>query len=416
MKNKLNILIAPLHYCPNPHDGSEYSRAYDYLVAISKNKSIRGDVLVAYMQEKKMGNLHIHSMFRSEPQYISIFHRIIFIIWVYIKGQLLVTRNRYDLLWHNGPFAIGETFNMLALRTYKKIPTVVGPIVAPHTYLAVDEGRSMGRKNYSSNLFLNITRIVDSILYKFNSLAKGLSNKTLKTASLVIAKDNAAYEILSTLDLENLTQLTIGTNVEAFHSKPRILSKQSKYIVVSVGYLVSRKDFITVIKAFNHLVNVIKYRAAELHIIGEGPESNKLKQLVKKYRLSNFIKFIGQVPKHDISTYYKDSNLFVSGSLSESMPAMYLEAMAASLPMVIASNTTSLELERNNFGGTVFPQKNAISMADNIHLLLTNPDLYNSYSIRNYSLSKSKYNFKKQLNKLTDLLYSTVGMGKYENH
>ncbi|TXH62181.1 MAG: glycosyltransferase [Thiothrix sp.] len=176
------------------------------------------------------------------------------------------------------------------------------------------------------------------------------------------------------------------------------------------------KGFYHSYKIFTHLVNVIKYRAAELHIIGEGPESNKLKQLVKKYRLSNFIKFIGQVPKHDIGTYYKDSNLFVSGSLSESMPAMYLEAMAASLPMVIASNTTSLELERNNFGGTVFPQKNAISMADNIHLLLTNPDLYNSYSIRNYSLSKSKYNFKKQLNKLTDLLYSTVGLGKYENH
>ena len=407
MNHKLSILIAPLHYCPNPQDGSEYTRAYDYLTALSEYKNVSGDVLVAYMQENKIGNLNIHAMLGSKPQYISILLRLRFIFWVYVKGLLLLSKNHYDLLWHNGPFAIGETFNILLLSSARKVATVIGPIVAPHTFLAADEGRSMGRKSYSSDFFLKLTRIIDSVFYKFKSLSQNLSNHTLQRASLVVAKDHASLDLLSSLQLKKLTRLTIGSDTTSFLSKPRKLLKRNKYKVISVGYLVRRKDFVTVIAAFNHLVNILNYRQAELNIIGDGPELNNLEKLVKKYSLNEYVKFIGHVPKHIIGTYYKESDLFVSGSISESMPAMYLEAMASSLPMVIASNATSIELASDNFGGSVVPEKNAIRMAEAIYLLLTNSDLYNNYSSSNYSLYRSKYNFTKQISKLIKLLYKS---------
>jgi len=75
--------------------------------------------------------------------------------------------------------------------------------------------------------------------------------------------------------------------------------------------------------------------AAQLLIIGDGPERPKLETLAGQNAQGNFVRFLGQ--RSDVARLLNGLDLFALSSTTEGHPISVIEAMATALP-VLATN------------------------------------------------------------------------------
>lgn len=400
----MKILIAPIHYVINNTDGSEYTRSYENLVALARDTNLHGDVLVGYSDKKRMGNFTIHSLWSTKPGFISIARKLQFVWWIALTSKKLQRTHNYDVIWHQGPFAIGETFSLIALTKNKNQRFVIGPIYTPFKNLKTKDSG-----NYQKDSSGNITRLslknrLDYFLYQvFCKLCYPLSLLTLKRADHVIAIENKGLELLRSIGISPSSVIPLTIDSTGFSVRPRTMAKPSCELL-SVGYLVDRKRMEDAIAAISILVWEYKKRNIHLTIIGDGPEMNNHKTQIKKLNLNKYITLAGYVPRQKIHSYYKKADIFISASVMESMPGMYFEAMNAALPMVLATNSTSEELEKIKFGGHIVPVYDPPKIAHAIDDLMDVKNVYKKFSERNYELANSEFNYEQNINALKSVL------------
>jgi len=106
--------------------------------------------------------------------------------------------------------------------------------------------------------------------------------------------------------------------------------------IVHIGQLVEQKAQHYLIEAINKLrMDNGKWRIKgdfELVIIGKGEREKELKELVKKYKLEDKIRFLGW---QDNPFYWlQNSDVFVLTSRWEGMPNVLIEAMACKCPVI----------------------------------------------------------------------------------
>lgn len=99
---------------------------------------------------------------------------------------------------------------------------------------------------------------------------------------------------------------------------------------VSVGSLIKRKGFDTLLYSFAHIQN----KSAELYIIGDGPEKLVLSTIIHSLGLSSRVHLTGRLSKQDILTLLSDADAFVLASRDETFGVSYVEALAMGLPVI----------------------------------------------------------------------------------
>lgn len=102
--------------------------------------------------------------------------------------------------------------------------------------------------------------------------------------------------------------------------------------VVTCANLIKRKNIDKLILAVKDLDGF------ELKIIGDGPESSRLRKIVKKNHLENKVEFTENLDKTEVLTHLKNSHIFVLPSVSETFGMVYLEAMANGCVAVCTKN------------------------------------------------------------------------------
>ncbi len=157
--------------------------------------------------------------------------------------------------------------------------------------------------------------------------------------------------------------------------------KINKKYILSVGTIEPRKNFITLIKAFNLIKHNINNFDHELVIAGQtGWKSEATYEEREKSPYKEDILFIGRVPDYDLVQIYNQAELFVYPSLFEGFGLPPLEAMSCGLP-VIASNTSSLKEVVDDAGILVSPGNN-IELKKQILHVLENKDLKNKLALK----------------------------------
>ncbi|MEX2013889.1 MAG: glycosyltransferase family 4 protein, partial [Parcubacteria group bacterium] len=115
-----------------------------------------------------------------------------------------------------------------------------------------------------------------------------------------------------------------GVDWEKFQNpKPRARNSD-EIILITTSRLTEKNGIGDLVEAMKFLPDNFK-----LHIIGSGPLESKLKRHSKMLNLESRIRFVGEVPHHDISKYLHAAGIFVRPSLSEGMGNSFIEAMAA---------------------------------------------------------------------------------------
>lgn len=115
---------------------------------------------------------------------------------------------------------------------------------------------------------------------------------------------------------------------EAFRSKHGVSSDTC--LLVAVGRLGKEKNYEEVLEY------IARYNApnVRLLLVGDGPNRQSLEALATQLELGDKVIFAGMVPHNEIASCYSSADLFVCASSSETQGLTYLEAQAASLPVL----------------------------------------------------------------------------------
>lgn len=126
----------------------------------------------------------------------------------------------------------------------------------------------------------------------------------------------------------------------------------SSYIC-SVGRLdEGQKDFNTLINAYANLKGENKI-SEKLVLVGDGPDREKLENLVKKLNLENYIIFLGK--KSNPYIWMKNSKAFILSSKYEGLPTVLIEALILDVPSVSSNCLTGpVEILENGKYGELF--------------------------------------------------------------
>lgn len=108
--------------------------------------------------------------------------------------------------------------------------------------------------------------------------------------------------------------------------------RNDKYTIISAGNLVKTKRMDLIIEAFHRAFR--DNPKVDLVIFGEGPERPKLEELISKYTLEKNITLCGLKSREEISKVFKEGDLFVLPSQTETFGVAYVEALASGIPVI----------------------------------------------------------------------------------
>ncbi len=123
------------------------------------------------------------------------------------------------------------------------------------------------------------------------------------------------------------------------------------FIFLTVGRLVPVKNICLQIEVMAEVIK--KYPNTELWIIGDGPESEKLKLEIGNWKLEINVKLFGA--QKDVSPYYVQANAFILTSNSEGWGMAVIEAASFGLPIIMTDVGCAGEVIINNESGLVIP-------------------------------------------------------------
>lgn len=133
----------------------------------------------------------------------------------------------------------------------------------------------------------------------------------------------------------------------------------SDFLIGTIGRLVPEKGYHYLVAAAKTICR--KYPAVKFIFIGDGPLRNDLEKIAAKNGLTDRIHFAGV--RGDIPQLLSTMNLFVLPSISEGVPMVLLEAMAAGKPVIATEVGDMPRIIQHNYSGLLIPPQNTEALA-----------------------------------------------------
>jgi len=134
-------------------------------------------------------------------------------------------------------------------------------------------------------------------------------------------------------------------------------------VLLSVGHLIERKGHNFVIAALPDLPEF------SLMIAGEGPERSTLERLAANLKVSDRVRFLGNVPHAELHRVYSAADALVLASSREGWPNVLLEAMACGTPVVASNIWGNPEVVSRPEAGVLMNERSATGVAEGVKRL-----------------------------------------------
>ncbi len=138
--------------------------------------------------------------------------------------------------------------------------------------------------------------------------------------------------------------------------------------ILCVAHLYPRKDVATLLEAVARLP-----AGVVLRVVGTGPERGRLEERARSLGISARVELAGHVPFDRLAAEYRRADVFCLPSRQEGFGIVFLEAMAAGLPIVAARAAAVPELVREGETGALVPPGDAPALAAALRTLLQDP-------------------------------------------
>ncbi len=157
-------------------------------------------------------------------------------------------------------------------------------------------------------------------------------------------------------------------------------------VVVAAGHLEERKDFATLIRAFERLT---ARRACRLVILGEGKQRQQLETLVTDLGLAGRVSLPGWV--ENPQALFARASLFVLSSVHEGLPTVLIEALACGCPCVSTDCPAGpAEILQHGSFGPLVPVGDEAALAEAMDRVLQRPPDRNRLRQRGADFSAQK--------------------------
>ena len=226
------------------------------------------------------------------------------------------------------------------------------------------------------------------------------SHPTYKAAvEFSINNSDAVTVVSNNLKNDTLRLFNIDTDIEVIYNfidlkkypeikhsecNRSVLAPENEKIITHVSNMREVKRPLDVVQIFYKIQKEIP---SKLLLVGEGPEIEKVEQLVKDLRIYEKVIFLGN--SNDVNKILCYSDIFLLPSKTESFGLAALEAMAAKTA-IISTNTGGLpEVNIDGVTGYLSDLGNVDEMAANAIHLLKNEDLLNQVKLNGIKQAKS---------------------------
>ena len=195
-------------------------------------------------------------------------------------------------------------------------------------------------------------------------------------ADVVIADSEFERNLLlkSGLKFKRLEVLPIGINLGEFPSTSKTRKRTDKKIILTVCRISEHKGIEVLIKT----AAIVSKKFKDIEFIVVGPDVGYMLQaenLVKEFNIEEIVKFTGAISREKLLDFYHNSDIFFLPSRSEAFGIVYLEAMAAGLPIIASNSLATPEIVRDGKDGLLINTDRSDDFAEVILELLLNDNL-----------------------------------------
>ncbi len=180
--------------------------------------------------------------------------------------------------------------------------------------------------------------------------------------NVVVFSEDSRNKMAKLFNINNITIVPAAVDVKRFNP-----SKKTKRII-TIAYV----GRLTQVKGIDYLLEAIPKLKGSFRLLipGSGSEEESYKQKANQLGILDRVKFLGFVP--DVKPIYESTDIFVLPSLSEGLPLVLLEAMAAGCACVV----TDIGLPvKNGENALVVKPANSEELAVAINKLILDPRL-----------------------------------------
>ena len=219
------------------------------------------------------------------------------------------------------------------------------------------------------------------------------------TASVIAVSDSLKIEITSLCD-RSVTVINNIVDTEKFK-----LIKQKPGQILNIGFLGglgnNNKGLDLLLKA----ASLLQKKDYILHIGGNGILLEAYRAMSKEYKIENFCKYYGEIPRDKIVDFYSMLNLFVLPSRYETFGVVLIEAMSCGIPVIATKCGGPQEIVTMETG-VLIEKNNPEILAKAIKSMSGKLAEYDNEAIRNYA--KEKFGESAFIEKITRLYLETL--------
>lgn len=274
-----------------------------------------------------------------------------------------VKKNKVEVIHSHAPFALG--FRALAVQKRLRIPHV-------HTYHTL----LVEYRHYIPRPLTPSRRSVE----EFSAWFCNTVNRVIAPTER-IRKELTKYGVKRPIDV-----IPTGIDVDLFESEPTFdirrkldIPRNSK-ILLFVGRLAKEKNVGFILQCTKKLLD----RGCDVYtiIVGEGPERVNLRKKCRELSLESRIIFTGSLPREELADYYKQADVFVFASSSETQGLVVLESLAAALPVVAVAEMGVGDVLRDGEGVILLDKADLEAFTEKVEMLLNDGRLRERLSVK----------------------------------
>jgi glycosyltransferase involved in cell wall biosynthesis len=227
-----------------------------------------------------------------------------------------------------------------------------------------------------------------------------LKRKTTGQVDTVIAPSKLTLEMLKNKGFfkstDNLIVLPYGVGTLGKPEK----EKKETFDILYIGRIVTHKGIDTLINAFRG----IKSSTIRLHIVGTGPDAERIKETTKDIRII----FHGFVSEHDKEGLFAKADICVVPSICyDNSPVVVYECFFHGVPVIGSRIGGIPELVKEGYNGILFEAGNANELKTVLIRLMNNPDEVKNLSEGALESCK-EYTISNHVNRLMDIYLSSL--------
>lgn len=277
-------------------------------------------------------------------------------------------------------------------------------IILFQNYIPLVKSRRTKYVNYVHDfLFLDYPQYfskIERFIYKFMvwsarnadhviTISQSERRRILTHANIDINKTSFVYHGLDSIFYERSDDVKLK-----IRSKYNLPEK----FILFVGRINIRKNIICLLEAYSalDLENIF------LVIVGKEEKNGPiLEKESERLMIKDKVTIVGYLPDNDLAEIVSASSLFVFPSFAEGFGLPPLEAMKSGVPTIVSESTSLPEVCGN--AAILFDPNNHVDLATKMKLILTNPNIYESYKV-NGLIKSEEYSWPKSVCEILSIL------------